>query len=412
MLTAIRQAFQETLSNLRSNFFHSILSVLGMIVGVAALVAMLSLIDGLELLARKQISANTTVETVVVRQRTTQRLDGLEVPLDTVAEISRPTMDSMLAALPFPATGQLYATDDITVPHPRTGEQLALRYAAVSLPIIEDIPAVSHGRDLRAEDEDGSRPVAIVNTLLASRLVGEVGLLPAALGQRLLIAGQEVEVVGILPAEGQEFYMEATLPLTVLQQADPAPSYSTQAIVHFTRVEDVRPGADFIAQWFGERYPDIERPVSTQAQLSQVEDLEEGFLLFRVVMGLLIGIAVVVGGLGVMNVMLMSINERTPEIGIRKAVGASRQRIIAQFLSESVAISTVGCLLGLLLGVLLSVPTARIIAFYMDQEFTAVFSLNTLAVVLIVALLTGIVFGTYPARRAAGLDPVAAIQRV
>jgi ABC-type antimicrobial peptide transport system permease subunit len=139
--------------------------------------------------------------------------------------------------------------------------------------------------------------------------------------------------------------------------------------------------------------------------------METGFKVFRLVMAFLIGIAVVVGGVGVMNVLLMSINERTSEIGVRKAVGANRRRIITQFLAESVAISAVGSFFGLLLGVLMAIVSAATIGYILDVEFSPVFRVQTLVVVGLVALITGIVFGTYPARRAAGLDPVRAIQR-
>ncbi|MGK0334513.1 MAG: putative ABC transport system permease protein, partial [Paraglaciecola sp.] len=138
----------------------------------------------------------------------------------------------------------------------------------------------------------------------------------------------------------------------------------------------------------------------------------EGITVFRWVMGFLIGIAVVVGGVGVMNVLLMSIAERTPEIGVRKAVGANRRTIIKQFLSEAVAISTIGSFFGVLLGMSVALIAAPILNMVVDDlEFRAVFSLNTVIVVSVVAVLIGVVFGTYPAQKAASLDPVEAIRR-
>jgi len=113
-----------------------------------------------------------------------------------------------------------------------------------------------------------------------------------------------------------------------------------------------------------------------------------------------------------MNVLLMSIAERTPEIGVRKAVGASRGTIIRQFLSESVAISFVGSFLGILLGMGVALIAAPVLNLFIDDlNFRAVFTLNTVLVVGVVALLIGILFGTYPARKAASLDPVEAIRR-
>ncbi len=134
MLTAIRTAFVEAFRNLRSNFFQTFLSVLGIIIGVGALVTMLALIDGLERLARDSIADKTSMETVVVQQKTYRVVDGLRVPLTEKAPISQALMDSMLAALPYPAASQLFVTGTSLVERPDTTETLGVRYLAASLP--------------------------------------------------------------------------------------------------------------------------------------------------------------------------------------------------------------------------------------------------------------------------------------
>ncbi|WP_116106700.1 ABC transporter permease [Lewinella sp. IMCC34191] len=410
MVTTLRLAFAEAIDNLRNNFFHTVLSVMGMIVGVAALVTMLSIIDGLELLARRSIADRSSVTTVNVLQRTTQSLDGLVVPMATTASITSENMRAMLDELPYAATFQLYATNDVTVTDPHTGVPMGMRYAALSLPILRDVAPVVIGRDLTESDEVNFAPVIVVNSSLARRLTQEGELAQAALGRFINIEGQDMEVVGVREPQENEYYLQAEMPLSVLSRNTDA-DYSTKAYIDFERVEDVRPGQTFIEDWFQGQYPQITEPVEVKANISAVEDLEEGFLLFRVVMGLLIGIAVAVGGLGLMNVLLMSITNRTPEIGIRKATGATPRRILLQFLAESVAISCIGCVFGLILGALLAIPSAAIISQFIDGEFEAVFTIRTLAIISVVAIISGIAFGTYPARRAARLDPVAAIQR-
>ncbi|HEY4650079.1 MAG TPA: FtsX-like permease family protein, partial [Pontibacter sp.] len=143
----------------------------------------------------------------------------------------------------------------------------------------------------------------------------------------------------------------------------------------------------------------------------RVEQAAKGFLLFRIVMGLIVGISVVVGGIGVMNVLLISVNERTVEIGVRKAMGAKKRDILLQFLAESVTVSLLGSLLGLVLGVLFAMGAAPVVKALTDVPFQAAFTLNTLMVITIIAVVVGIVFGTYPATRAARLNPVDAIRR-
>ena len=348
---------------------------------------------------------------MVVRQKTFKVIDGLRVPLTEKAQISQPLMDSMLAALPYPAASQLFVIGTSLVERPDTAETLGVRYTAVSLPIVEKVDSVVYGRMLRAGDGEAARGVLVVSHRLAQRLVGTDGRAEDALGMQVAMAGQDMDIVGISPAEEEGEVLEAMFPLDLLARDTAAAPYSASGLVNFARIEDVRPGKEFIDTWFTERFAAIEEPVETIASLEMVENLELGFSVFRLVMSFLIGIAVVVGGVGVMNVLLMSITERTAEIGVRKAVGANRRRIITQFLSESVAISVIGSVFGLLLGAVMALICAAAISYFADFEFQAVFSAQTMLVVAAVAVLTGVVFGTYPARRAAGLDPVRAIQR-
>ena len=128
-------------------------------------------------------------------------------------------------------------------------------------------------------------------------------------------------------------------------------------------------------------------------------------------MGLIVGISVVVGGIGIMNVLLISITERTVEIGIRKAVGANRRDIVFQFLAESITVSAFGSLIGLAFGIAVTAAAVPIVASVTEIPFYAIYTWNTLIVTGTLAIILGIVFGTYPAMRAARLDPVEAIRR-
>ncbi|WP_116106699.1 ABC transporter permease [Lewinella sp. IMCC34191] len=411
MLTSIRTAFAEAFQNLRNNFFQTLLSVLGIIIGVAALVAMLAIIDGLEQMAREGVAKNSSLETVVLRATTSREVDGIRVPLEDPVALQRGLIDSVVTALPYPTNGQLVTGGSVLINHPDTATELAIAYTAVTLPLTEDAPEITIGRELRAEDDTDGGTAMLINDLFARRLIGPADSLAEALGRRLQLFGGSVEIVGIAVTEENETTMMAILPLAVLENLPDAPQTPRVAMINFDRVEDVTPGRDSIAGWFAARFPEIEEPVQARANLEVVKQLETGFTVFRFVMSFLIGIAVVVGGVGVMNVLLMSIAERTPEIGVRKAVGAAPRRILTQFLSESVAISTLGSLIGLIFGGLAALAIAAIISYVLEVDFHAVFTFRTLMIVFTVAILTGIVFGTYPARRAARLDPVAAIQR-
>lgn len=405
-------AFSEVFRNLRTNFFQTFLSVLGIIIGVGALVAMLSMIDGLELYAKNMISEKSSLENLIIRANTGTRIDGIYTERDTFVKIDQATVASLLDSLPYQAKAQL-TYNDSDIGYTSDSTRMGLRIQAYTLPGLEPIPdsVLLHGRWITESEANAGARYAMADENVARRIVGEDGLIMNAVGQNIHFFGDSLEIVGIISAGGSED-LSVAFPLATMPLLADAPTPYPTINIALADVNEVLSAEEFAKAWFERRYPKIEDAVETFTRTGYLEQLAEGITVFRWVMGFLIGIAVVVGGVGVMNVLLMSIAERTPEIGVRKAVGANRSTIIKQFLSESVAISAIGSFFGVLLGMGVALIAAPILNYAVeDLEFTAVFSLNTVVVVCVVALLIGIVFGTYPARKAASLDPVEAIRR-
>jgi len=414
-MNALLSSFSDAWTSLRSNFLQTFLSMLGIIIGVGALVAMLSLIDGLEQLARDQIAGKTALENMAISVNTKKRVDGVKVQRDTVATFDEALMNDLLAELPYKATAQL-SVGGSALGSSRDTQQLGVTYRAVTFPVIDKGFELAAGRwpDSTATLAEPSTPVeALVNHQLALKLVSPDTITTNAIGSTFTLLGGTLTVVGVAE-KSDKIDVNGTLfgynQLPALPDAKPG---GGQLQLAFASVEEVLPGKEFVEPWMKNRFAGIEDPVRIETYTGYLEAMEEGFLVFRLVMGFLIGIAVVVGGVGIMNVLVMSVVERTSEIGIRKAIGADRKSIIIQFLSEAIALSVIGSILGTILGVCVALLGAPLVSMFSTEiEFSAVFTMNTLFVVAFVAIGIGCLFGTYPALRAAKLDPVSAIRRL
>jgi putative ABC transport system permease protein len=397
---------QMALSNIRSRFFHTFLSVLGIVIGVAALVGILSLIDGAEKYAHSQISGTTDFEAVALQTERFRKTGKTVVQKENYEYLRLPLFRKLEVEL-----GSSIKSSYLMLSSRGEVDFEGKKYAS-AIRAVSAIPAdkikIVHGKSLSQENLDRGDSLVLISQTLAAAFMAEKNA-QNAIGQKMSWAGKKLKIAGIIEDNDKKVAISYSS-IALLSEAE-LKANPPMAVFFAQSVEGVESIKTKIENWLSVNYKNAKEDFEVQTNQMRVAQVNQGFTVFRLIMGLIVGISVVVGGIGIMNVLLISISERTVEIGIRKALGAQKKDILLQFLAESVTISVFGSFLGLLLGVLASMAFNPIIKMWAEVPFEASFTLNTLLTVSLISILIGVVFGTYPAIRAARLDPVEAMRR-
>ncbi|HUS06226.1 MAG TPA: ABC transporter permease [Bryobacteraceae bacterium] len=265
------------------------------------------------------------------------------------------------------------------------------------------IPA---GRFMDSNDVVMRHKVAMLTEKLARRLYGSQA---GALGQIMKLHGLQFTVIGTFKEKTESFGMSeissetVLIPITVIKYFTPSERIDP-VYVQVKQPEDVEPLTAVIRNIIESRHrPGARYKVEN---LSAILDAAKNIaLILTMVLILVSAIALIISGIGIMNIMLVTVTERTREIGLRMAVGASRREVLEQFLTEAVMISIGGGIIGILLG--LSVPLA--VQFFIESIQIPI-SVVSVVVAFVVSLLVGLVFGILPANRAARLNPTEALR--
>ena len=419
---------------LRANPLRTILSTLGVIMGAGALVSVLSLGDGVEHYARRQIERTTDLQTITVAPQRFREVDGIQVentnmPAFTIAEV-----DSLQRAVGPGSDVALY-TLGATLAKTRADTQPSgLQVAGVTDGVWKIRGLTSEKGRLFSDAESRSgahvvvlsraaanwlvRPPAPPREANPRRILPPVGpLTPTAaslVGDTVYFNGQPREVIGILAAvDADDRLRLAYMPVGAAEGARVAGfgERPPAMIVKAARVEDATATRLRVEQWLTRRFGAWEGRVDVSTNRSRVEQVEQGMLIFKLLMGAITGVSLLVGGIGIMNVLLASVVERTREIGIRKATGAQQRHILVQFLCESVAISAAGSLLGVALGLATSFGVSAVMRARTNAPIYAWVSPSTILVAVLASVVVGLAFGIYPALQVARMAPIEAIHR-
>jgi putative ABC transport system permease protein len=386
------------LEALGSNPLRTILSTLGVVIGVAALVAVLALGDGVEQFTREQFANTTSIQAILVTPKTSTTVDGVKIPGSGFPVFTPADAEAVLREVTGITSVQLrmVGSGRITL---GDSARAAIVVGGFRSPAGGE-PELASGR--WPVPEESGVAVAVISPGLARALGRDT----------LILEGRPWLVIGVLAKEASDSTHRVIVPITVATTAM-VPSEWPRApdlIAQASRIEDVEPVRTRIEQWLVSRDRSWKSGVTIQTQTARAAQARQGVLLFKLLMGAITGISLVVGGIGIMNVLLASVAERTREIGIRKATGARHRDILIQFLAESVAITGVGSLAGVLLGLVAAFGVAAFMRAQVQGQVQAVFTWGSVGVAVLSAVLVGLVFGIYPALRAARLSPIDAIR--
>ena len=389
------------LRNLLLHKLRSVLSILGVVFGVAAVVAMSSVGEGARREAIAQIGA-LGIDSITVRGRS---------PADGVVGPGLSIRDAEAVAAVVPHVVGVAAVREATLAAEASGRRLDV-VAVGTVPAYEVAARLkrSAGRFLSDLDVRERKRVAVLGATVARTLFP----LGDPCGERFALGGDWYQVVGVLegraPAKGRggpirtrDVNRAVFVPLPALDRGkDPHPDGVDEIVVRLESADQVSAAAEVVKSVV--RRTSAGAPVEIVVPREILRQKERTQRIFNVVTGVIAAISLLVGGIGIMNIMLANVAERTREIGIRRALGATRRDIAAQFLVESSLLTVAGGLLGSTVGV-----TGSILIQSLAGWPTAL-SPWMLLVALVVALAVGIGFGFYPAWEAAHLQPMDALR--
>ena len=388
----ILQSIKMAMDSILSNKMRSFLTMLGMIIGVMSLVVLVSIVNGATKSVTDSISKiGTNLLAVTIK-------DNKDDPL-TLEEVEELVdYESVEYTAPF-------TTGSATAKYERTSESITLYGTTGSYYDIKGLKLAT-GRFMKNADVNGSTFVAVLNETSATELFGQTRVV----GETISLDGYHFTVIGVLEEEesttgNSSDRLEAYIPFTALSKIAGSSREITSFYISSADEDSMDNVEAEITKFLYQRFAydsdafTITNSSTIMETMSSVNDTMKWML------GGIAAISLLVGGIGIMNIMLVSVTERTREIGIRKAIGARRNNILLQFLIEALLVSIMGCLIG----IGLSAVTVYLIDRFMDSV-SAAMSCDVVFIAMGFSAFIGVVFGIYPAYKAANEPPIEALR--
>lgn len=398
----IWQTIKVAFRSIKSNKLRSSLTMLGIIIGVAAIIAMLSLGEGAKAEVLESISR---FGTNLLRVRPGAARLG-HVRTGAVETLTIGDAEAIKKEIPGVSSVSAASSSMVQVKYANKNATSLVTGTTPEFIDINSFP-VAAGRFFDHNDLKLAKRVAAIGTTVKQGLFGD----GPALGKEIKIEGQTFTIIGVMASKGQTAWYDPDdqvfVPLDTYQRRLFSQDHVSDIYVQVASVEEiaqVKSSTDRLLRARHRIAPGIESDFSIRDFSEFITTMKKTSQTFTVLLSGIAAVSLLVGGIGVMNIMLVSVTERTREIGIRMAVGARRKDILRQFLIEALVITVTGGLIGIALGVSLGWLIARF------GEWPAIVTPFSVILGFFFSLIVGLVFGIYPARKASRLDPIEALR--
>lgn len=386
------QSIKMAMDSILSNKMRSFLTMLGMIIGVMSLVVLVSIVNG----ATKSVTdsiANIGTNLLAVTIQ-----DDKDNPLSLDETLELTDYESVKYVAPF-------SSGSATAKYERTSENITLYGTTGSYYDIKGL-TLSSGRFLKNADVNGSTFVAVINQTAAEELFGQTHVA----GETISLNGYHFTVIGVLEEEesttgNTSDRLEAYIPFTALSKIAGSSRNVSSFYISSADEESMDAVENEITKYLYQRFAYDSDAFSITNSSTIMETMSSVNDTMKWMLGGIAAISLLVGGIGIMNIMLVSVTERTREIGIRKAIGARKKTILMQFLIEALLVSIMGCLIGIVLSALTVVGINRFM-----ESISASMSPDVVLIAMGFSAFIGVVFGIYPAYKAANKPPIEALR--